>query len=74
MQVNTVSMKLGVRIEKAEAKDNTIVMSGYAGTMPCETIVTAEEAASLFRMCFKPAILKLVIRAFFRRNKQPDKA
>ncbi|MCC5825059.1 hypothetical protein [Alkalimonas sp.] len=70
MQVNTVSMKLGVRIEKAEAKGNTIVMSGYAGTMPCETIVTAEEAANLFKLCFKPAIVKLVLKAFFRRKQQ----
>ena len=70
MLVKTVSMKLGVRIERAEAQDNAIVMHGFAGTMPCETVLTAEEAASLFKMCLKPAILKMVIKAFFTSKKK----
>lgn len=70
MQVNTVSMKLGVRIEKAEAKDSSIVMSGFAGTMPCQTILSAEEAAALFKMCLQPSILKIVIKAMFSRKKK----
>ena len=43
MRVNTVSVKMGVRIEDAEVKDGNIVMNGFAGTMPCQTIITPRD-------------------------------
>lgn len=68
MRVNTISMKLSLRIEEAGVKDGAIVMSGYAGAMPCETIMAADEAAYMIKLCLKPAIIKLVIKAFFARK------
>ena len=73
MRVNTVSLKLGVRIDGAEAKDGNIIMSGYAGTMPCETIVTPAEALQMARLCLKPSIIGLVLRAVFARKVTPPK-
>ncbi|HEY1127787.1 MAG TPA: hypothetical protein VGF12_00140 [Roseateles sp.] len=67
MRVNTLSMKLNVRIEEAAVKEGAIVMSGFAGAMPCETVVAADEAAHMLRLCLKPAIIKLVLKAFFTR-------
>jgi len=67
MRVNTLSMKLNVRIEEAGIKDGAIVMTGFAGAMPCETVVAADEAAHMLRLCLKPAIIKLVLKAFFTR-------
>ncbi|NCT82007.1 MAG: hypothetical protein GXC94_02595 [Comamonadaceae bacterium] len=67
MRVNTLSMKLNVRIEEAGIKDGAIVMTGFAGAMPCETVVAADEAAHMLRLCLKPAIIKLVLKAFFAR-------
>ncbi len=42
MRVNTISMKLSLRIEQAGVKDGNIVMNGFAGAMPCETIISPE--------------------------------
>ncbi|SEL23999.1 hypothetical protein SAMN05216262_1087 [Colwellia chukchiensis] len=69
MQVKTVAMKMGVRIEKAEALDDTVVLHGFAGTMPCETTITASEAIQIFKMCFKISILKMLFKAIFSKNK-----
>lgn len=71
MRVNTVSVKMGVRIEDAEVKDGNIVMNGFAGTMPCQTIITPREAIQMARLCAQPSIIWLVVRALFARDK-PD--
>lgn len=71
MRVNTVSLKLGVRIDGAEAKDGNIIMSGFAGTMPCETIVTPAEALQMARLCLKTSIISLIVRAMFARKSPP---
>ena len=68
MRVNTISMKLNVRIEEAGVKDGAIVMNGFAGAMPCGTVVAADEAAHMLKLCLKPAIIKLVLKAFFARK------
>lgn len=68
MRVNTVSLKLGVRIESAATRDGNIVMSGFAGTMPCETVLAPEEALRMARLCLRPQILALCLRALFRRR------
>jgi hypothetical protein len=71
MRVNTVSLKLGVRIDRAEARDGNIIMSGFAGTMPCETIVTPAEALQMARLCLKTSIISLIVRAMFARKSPP---
>lgn len=68
MRVNTASLKLGVRIESASVRDGNIVMSGFAGTLPCETILTPAEALRMARLCLEPRILMLCLRALFRRR------
>ncbi|CAM3917236.1 hypothetical protein [Rheinheimera salexigens] len=72
MLVKTVAMKMGVRIEKAEAVDQSIVLHGFAGTMPCETIITSAEAIQIFRMCFKWSILKILFKSLFSKKNKPD--
>lgn len=68
MRVNTVSLKLGVRIDSANVKDGNIVMNGFAGMMPCETVVTPKEAIQMAKLCLKPAIIKLCLGALFVRE------
>ncbi|GMA82196.1 hypothetical protein [Shewanella glacialipiscicola] len=71
MLVKTVAMKMGVRIEKAEAVDESIVLHGFAGTMPCETIITSAEALVIFKMCFKWSIINILLKSLFsKKSKQ----
>lgn len=72
MLVKTVAMKMGVRIEKAEAVDDTIVLHGFAGTMPCETIITSAEALQIFGMCFKWSVIKILFKSLFSKKKKQD--
>jgi len=68
MRVNTISMKLSLRIEAATVKDGNIVMSGFAGAMPCETIISPEEALQVMRLGMKLSVFKLLLKGFFTRN------
>jgi hypothetical protein len=72
MQVKSVAMKMGVRIESAEAVGDTIVLHGIAGTMPCETIIGAGEAIQVFKMCFKLSVLKILAKSIFSRKEKTD--
>ncbi len=70
MQVKSVAMKMGVRIESAEAVDDTIVLRGIAGTMPCDTIISSAEAIQIFKMCFKMSIIKILFKSLFSSKKE----
>ena len=69
MRVNTISMKLSLRIEEASVKDGNIVMNGFAGAMPCETIISPEEALQVMRLGMKLSIVKLLLKGFFSKKK-----
>ena len=69
MRVNTISMKLLLRIEEASVKDGNIVMNGFAGAMPCETIISPEEALQVMRLGMTLAIFKLLLKSFFSSRK-----
>ena len=68
MRVNTISMKLLLRIEQASVKDGNIVMNGFAGAMPCETIISPEEALQVMRLGMKMPIFKLLLKSFFAKK------
>lgn len=69
MRVNTISMKLSLRIEQAGVKDGNIVMNGFAGAMPCETIISPEEALQVMRLGMKLSIFKLLFKGLFAKQK-----
>ena len=69
MRVNTISMKLSLRIEQAGVKDGNIVMNGFAGAMPCETIISPEEALQVMRLGMKLSIVKLLLKGIFSKKK-----
>ncbi len=68
MRVNTISMKLLLRIEEASVKDGNIVMNGFAGAMPCETIISPEEALQVMRLGMTMPILKLLLKSLFTKK------
>jgi hypothetical protein len=68
MRVNTISMKLLLRIEQASVKDGNIVMNGFAGAMPCETIISPEEALQVMRLGMTMPIFKLLLKSFFAKK------
>lgn len=68
MRVNTISMKLSLRIEEASVKDGNIVMNGFAGAMPCETIISPEEALQVMRLGMTLPIFKLLLKSFFAKK------
>ncbi|MBK7281905.1 hypothetical protein [Candidatus Aalborgicola defluviihabitans] len=68
MRVNTISMKLLLRIEEAGVKDGNIVMNGFAGAMPCETIISPEEALQVMRLGMTLPITKLLLKSFFAKR------
>ena len=68
MRVNTISMKLSLRIEEASVKDGNIVMNGFAGAMPCETIISPEEAVQVMRLGMTLPIFKLLLKSFFTKK------
>jgi hypothetical protein len=69
MRVNTISMKLSLRIEEASVKDGNIVMNGFAGAMPCETIISPEEALQVMRLGMKLSIFKVLLKGLFSKSK-----
>lgn len=71
MRVNTISMKLLLRIEEASVKDGNIVMNGFAGAMPCETIISPEEALQVMRLGMTMPILKLLLKSLFTKKSVP---
>ena len=71
MRVNTISMKLLLRIEQASVKDGNIVMNGFAGAMPCETIISPEEALQVMRLGMTMPIFKLLLKSFFAKKTVP---
>lgn len=68
MRVNTISMKLSLRIEEAGVKDGNIVMNGFAGAMPCETIISPEEALQVMRLGMTMPIFKLLLKSLFTKK------
>ena len=68
MRVNTISMKLSLRIEEASVKDGNIVMNGFAGAMPCETIISPEEAVQVMRLGMTLPIFKLLLKSFYTKK------
>lgn len=69
MRVSTISMKLSLRIEEASVKDGNIVMNGFAGAMPCETIISPEEALQVMRLGMKLSIFKVLLKGLFSSKK-----
>lgn len=68
MKVVTPAMKLELQLNKAEVKENTLVLSGITGVMPCETSITAKEIFQMIRLVMKPGILWFLISSPFCRG------
>jgi hypothetical protein len=43
-------------------------MSGFAGAMPCETIISPEEALQVMRLGMKLSVFKLLLKGFYTRK------
>jgi hypothetical protein len=62
VRVVTPALKLDVRIDSAAVKDDTLVLEGVAGMLPCETTLRAQELRKLLKMLLQPAVIRLVLR------------
>lgn len=63
MRVKTPAMKLDLRIDDVELKDDRLLLTGMAGMLPCETTLTAREVRSLLRRALRPSILWWALRS-----------
>jgi hypothetical protein len=68
MLVRTPAMKLGVEVRKVETKDNRLVMSGVASSMPCTIEMSGKELVSLAGHLLRPSVLGLVFKSLFRNG------
>jgi len=68
MIVKTPAMRLGVEIRDARLEDERISFSGVANAMPCTVEMTPHEMLMLSKFALRPAILKRLIGALFRRS------
>jgi hypothetical protein len=71
MRIKTPQLKLDLRIEEAVLDQDTLVLKGLAGFLPCEAHVSAAEARHLLRLLFRRDTLRWTLRALFARRTGP---
>jgi hypothetical protein len=68
MQIKTPQVKLAMRLEEAVVEDDTLVMKGLAGFMPCEARISAPEVRHLLGLLFRRDTLRWTLLALLRRS------
>jgi len=68
MQIKTPQVKLALRLEAAVVEDDTLVMKGLAGFLPCEARITAPEVRHLVGLLFRRDTLRWTLGALLRRR------
>ena len=67
MQIKTPQVKLAMRLEEAVVEDDTLVMKGLAGFMPCEARISAPEVRHLLGLLFRRDTLRWTLGALLRK-------
>jgi hypothetical protein len=67
MQIKTPQVKLALRVEEAVIEDDTLVMKGLAGFLPCEARMTAPEVRHLLGLLFRRDTLRWTLDALLHK-------
>ncbi|MGQ5701933.1 hypothetical protein ACUJ46_07790 [Sandaracinobacteroides sp. A072] len=70
MLVKTPAIKLGVEVREVKTEEDRLVLSGVANAMPCTVEIGSAELAALAGMLMRPAVIGLVLKSLFRRDRK----
>lgn len=68
MQIKTPQVKLAMRLEEAVVENDTLVMKGLAGFLPCEARISAPEVRHLLGLLLQRDTLRWTLGALLRRR------
>ncbi|HPF26841.1 MAG TPA: hypothetical protein P5528_04980 [Steroidobacteraceae bacterium] len=62
MLVKTPAMKLDLRLDTLEVRDDRLTLTGVAGILPCEATLNVTEVRVLLKRALRPAVLWWLLR------------
>lgn len=68
MQIRTPQVRLAMRLEEAAVEDDTLVLRGLAGFLPCEARIGAPEVRHLLGLLFRRDTLRWTLGALLRKS------